>query len=86
MFSLFKIQKKKKKRHTHSPTVWQTHSSKIPIKYKPALEHAINWESILYKGYGRKIIFPLQGPLKFRCCGLQSGPTLKILSEGQVCR
>lgn len=48
MFSLFKIKKKKKKRHTHSPRAWQTYSSKIPIKQKPALEHTINWESLYF--------------------------------------
>lgn len=53
MFSLFKIQKKKKrkKKHTHSPKAWQTYSSKIPIKQKkPALEHVINWESLYFIG------------------------------------
>lgn len=48
MFSLFKIQKEKK--NTHSPRAWQTYSSKIPIKQKPALEYVINWESLYFIG------------------------------------
>lgn len=52
MFSLFKTQKGKKERKRKKKSNIHTesgkHSSKIPIKWEPAWERAINWESLQF--------------------------------------